>query len=424
MKKPLFYKNHILVKPFRKLLARFWDLVTAVLLASVFLALMEGFFQLSPYFQKNREDNYTAFFDLKTKKDLSGLYSANGIAPWGEGEDQLTRSYMETVLIITFKRNSYLDYHNGNYKYNYDFDSGLDYCFTYFSIYKPDFLDCYPAEDEYLNICGEEKYYDLLVSHTDETFFTPGTTPPFERHKGRIKEAYHASKYPYFSLETAKDIDQYLFDNTNEKGKEAYDQVFKGYKECLQIGRKEFTTYNSLYKAASESVKQAKEQIVLSYDLELIFSYFLSLFIAFLFIPLFNADKRTIGEIMLRIGVEKKDGTSLTKKDLWINFSLKAIKYFGFAALPLLIIYREATFTWLLSALLGNLYVLIALGAFSVLSCLADYISSLMNHHDGNSLSEEKLGLVFIDFRKSEITKDQSSFEYTPVSNLEEKKDK
>jgi hypothetical protein len=39
MKKPLFYKNHILVKPFRKLLARFWDLVTAVLLASVFLAL-------------------------------------------------------------------------------------------------------------------------------------------------------------------------------------------------------------------------------------------------------------------------------------------------------------------------------------------------------------------------------------------------
>ncbi len=365
MKTKSFYATACNAKPGKKFAAYILDFFLAVVLTLAFFGIAEWIMNATPYVtgRKNQLN--------ETVEQMHQMVLTSHIGKENEegqliSQNQYVSDYIKGAVYQSLVRNGEETISETTYKDVTMVSEKNDGVFLYFVSFKVENKSSFLAESK--NECGMDFYRKKLLENSSSDFF--------------VEEGY-----PYLTYECAKSIDSYFRDSDYAIGKKNYQRLDSSYRKLLERGISDIQKFYQPYLELDERYQEETKSLYSVKNWEILLSYFLSILLLYLMIPLLLKDGRSISFKALGFSVTDKEGNVLSFYHVLIRFCMALVECFSAVFFSGLIFFASSSIGWLGEPLFGNISFL-SLSLFSMIFAFFSFLLSLVLSNTHQSLSE------------------------------------
>lgn len=393
MKTKSLYSTACVCKPFKKLGAYFFDLLTSFIIGLLLFAIFEGIMNATPLVKDKKTEINSITYSMHDLVISSGLGKDNSNDVL-ISQNQYVLNYIKGATLKSLNRNSVENISNETYKDVIEIDDSNDGVFNYYTKFKVNNIDDYGINAR--ENSGLVYYKNQLNNNNSITSY------------------FEDEDYPYLTIETAKNIDEYLRNNSYAIGKEMYDKLDASYRTLLENGiydiqhnYRPYLNLNEIYNDKTSSLYSIK-------NIEIVIVYFLSLFIVYLLFPIIFHNGQTLSFKIFKFVVVSKDDYEPT----WVNYLMRylIICLESLIIIPLisLVFYSADAIGWISQTLFLN-FSFLSLGLYSLLILLMSFVLTFVLRNTRQTISE---------YLSMEIVKDITMYESKGINNGRKENDK
>ncbi len=393
MKKKSIYITACVCKPFKKLGAYFLDLLLSFIIGLLFFAIFEGVMNATPLIKNKKSEINSITYSMYDMVISSGLGKDNGNDVL-ISQNQYVLEYIRGTTLKSLKQNSISDISIETYKDVTQIDESNDGVFIYYTKFKVTNNDDFGINSQ--ADCGLEYYKNKFMStNSITTYFEDGD-------------------YPYLTLDTAKDIDEYLRNSSYSVGKEKYDKLDSSYRAMLEKGIYDIQHNYRPYLKLNDEYNKKTSSLYSIKNVEIVIVYFLSLFIVYLFFPIIFHNGQTLSFKILKLAVVTKDDFEPTWTNNLIHYFVICIESLIIIPLISLVFYSADAVGWISQTLFLN-FSFLSLGLYSLLILLMSFVLTFVLRKTRQTISE---------YLSMEIVKDITMYESEELKDGRKEDDK
>ncbi len=204
--------------------------------------------------------------------------------------------------------------------------------------------------------------------------------------------------YPYLKLEQAKQIQDYIVNRseTYEPGKNAYEALFNRYSALLKDGANDFQDRYIPYKEKANKNETYKIKIYAIRRGEILFSYFVAVFLGYFLFPLLLKNGKSLAMKSLSLGYVDEKGRYPKWWKLLIHASVLFFEESVLMMITPFVVYGGNAIDLVYLPFLGDIS-LLWVGLFSILFMLFSFLSSFIDKEKKATTSEIISQLVLKD---------------------------
>lgn len=365
MKTQSLYATACNAKPGKKFAAYILDFFLSVVLTLSFFGIAEWIMNATPYVTERKSQLN------ETVEQMHQMVLSSHIGKENENgqllsQNQYVLDYIKGSVYQSLIRNGEKTISKTTYKDVEMISEKNDGVFLYFVSFKVENKSSFLAESK--NESGFDYYRKELFENSSSDFF--------------VEEGY-----PYLTYECAKSIDSYFRDPDYSIGKTNYQRLDSSYRKLLEKGISDIQRFYQPYLDLNDKYQEETKSLYSVKNCEVLLSYFLSICILYLMLPLLLKDGRTISFKALGFSVTDKEGNEPSFYNVLIRFCMALIECVSTVFFSGLVFFASSSIGWLGEPLIGNISFL-SLSLFSMIFALFSFLLSLVLSNTHQSLSE------------------------------------
>ena len=386
--KPSLFQSAEAVGNGRKLLAYLLDILTAFILTLFIFLMVDGI-------GSNTSQMKSSTSEIgETKNSLYSLVNSSKLDEQNDsgnlkGSVTISKRFIISSTLASLERNNVSDISSSTYSGYSAITADTDNSYYYYVTFKSDNNSDYLDTDADKAKFGESYYLSLLTENTKGDYF-------------------EATGYPFFTLETAQSIDNYLRDSNYSIGSTIYTNVLNGYETILALGTSEYTSYYSPYLDLYQVYLKQSTWIYKVKHIECLVSFIVAELLVYLLAPAILKDGKTVTYKIMKIGVCTKDGFAPKTWNNLLRMIVISIESLFIIPLTFLVFYGTEAFGLLDIALIPGLS-MIAMAIGSLIFTVLSYVFCFINKETHQSISEFLSFLVCKDSREYVITRNMEN---------------